>query len=568
MTEPILSARNVHVYFQLPGGGRLHAVRGIDLDLFRGETVAIVGESGAGKSAFAKAILHLHQLPFTPNRTKIEGSVSLNAPFSADLVRASDDVIRDARARAVGMIFQDALSALNPVHRIGDQIEEALRQVKPGIDREAAANQVYNIVRAIGLPDPERAIRAFPHQLSGGQCQRVMIAIAAVRFPVALIADEPTTALDVTVQAQILKLLKSIQDIRGMGMLFISHDLGVVAEIADRVAVMYAGEIVEIGTSAKVFSAPEHAYTRALLASRPGMGSRRRPTVPAAIGSTKETSGAVKSAPVLTTDKVSFGYRSRLFGRGSHRFVLQDLSLDIEPGEVHGLVGESGSGKSTFGRLALGFLKPDSGSIKTCGTTPYAVRGVHRRDLRRNVQVVYQDSATALNPRMSLGHSAAEGLVINGMALEDAREEVHRLFDRVRLPTALMNRYPHEVSGGQRQRVCIARAIATKPRLLIADEPVTALDVSVQAQILDLFGELQAELGLAMLLISHDLGVVRELSCKVSVMHNGRIVETGSTADVFGHPRTAYSQKLISSIPGQNSTLDKVAVRTTMAGKG
>lgn len=542
MADPVLSARSVHVRFDTPTG-QVHAVRGIDLDLHPGETVAIVGESGAGKSAFAKAILHLHQLPFTPNRTHVDGTIDLNQPFVARLSDASEDVIRKARARAVGMIFQDALSALNPVQRIGPQIAEAVRQAEPETSKEDVAAAVLDIVGGIGLPNPDETIHAYPHQLSGGQCQRVVIAIAAIRHPVALIADEPTTALDVTVQAQILKLLKSLQQLRGMAMLFITHDLDVVADIADRVVVMRNGEVVELGVTRDIFARPQHPYTRSLLASRPGargLGQVR----PASVGQSRtETSTMIK------VDKVSFSYGGGLFDRKRSDLVLKDTSLRVDTGEVHGIVGESGSGKSTLGRLLLGFLRPSSGTVKACGEAPHTVQGEARQAFRRNVQVIYQDSATALNPRMTLGRSAAEGLEIHGQGAAKARAEVQDLFERVRLPVALMDRFPHEVSGGQRQRVCIARALATKPKLLIADEPVTALDVSVQARILELFAELQSDLGLTMLFISHDLGVVRELCSRVSVMHQGRVVEVGPTDRVLDNPETDYTRTLINSLP-------------------
>ena len=544
MADPVLSARGVHVRFDTPTG-QVHAVRGIDLDLYPGETVAIVGESGAGKSAFAKAILQLHQLPFTPNRTHIDGTIDLHAPFAARLSDASAEVIRKARAKAVGMIFQDALSALNPVQRIGPQIAEAVRQAEPEASKEDVAEAVLDIVGAIGLPNPDETIHAYPHQLSGGQCQRVVIAIAAIRHPVALIADEPTTALDVTVQAQILNLLKSLQELRGMAMLFISHDLGVVADIADRVVVMRDGKVVELGVTRDIFTRPQHSYTRMLLASRPGargLGQLR----PVEVGQP-----SIEASPMIKVDKVSFAYGGGLFDRRRSGLVLKDASLRVDTGEVHGVVGESGSGKSTLGRLLLGFLRPSGGTVETCGQAPHTVRGAARRVFRRNVQVIYQDSATALNPRMTLGRSAAEGLEIHGQSAAGARTEVRELFGRVGLPVALMDRFPHEVSGGQRQRVCIARALATKPKLLIADEPVTALDVSVQAQILELFAELQSGLGLTMLFISHDLGVVRELCSRVSVMHKGHVVEAGRTEDILGNPETEYTRTLLSSQPAR-----------------
>lgn len=550
MVDPILSARNVQVRFDTAGGS-IHAVRGVDLDFIPGETVAIVGESGAGKSAFAKAILHLHQVPFTPNRTHVTGEISLKRPFEASLVDIDPQTLRRVRAQAIGMIFQDALSALNPVQRIGPQVAEAIKQARPDTSPGALQSQVIEILDAIGLPNPTDRVRDFPHELSGGQCQRVMIAIAAVRHPVAIIADEPTTALDVTVQAQILRLLKALQDQRGMAMLFISHDLGVVSEIADRVLVMYQGEVVESGSAADVLQRPSHAYTKRLLASQPN--ARRRPSANAATIGARNGTGAVNgegvAAPAIEADGVSFAYARGFLGGARTAPVVNNVSFSMQEGHVHGLVGESGSGKSTLGRLVLGFLKPRSGTIRTLGRAPHSLKGQEESAFRKAVQVVYQDSASALNPRLTLGRSAAEGLIIHGMSVADARAQARVLFDQVRLPQALMERFPHEVSGGQRQRVCIARALALKPRLLIADEPVTALDLSVQAQILDLFGELQADLGLSMLFISHDLGVVRALCDTVSVMHKGAIVEGGDTETVFDAPQTAYSQNLIASVP-------------------
>ncbi|MEO0989756.1 MAG: ABC transporter ATP-binding protein [Pseudomonadota bacterium] len=539
MTEPLVSIRDVQVHFDSPLG-RVHAVKGVDLDLFPGETLALVGESGAGKSAFAKSLLQLNEPPFTPRHTRVEGQMSLRLPFEADLINPTPAVLREVRAKAIGMVFQDSLSALNPVKRIGQQIAEALAKSGRVADGDIPA-AVLEMVRAIGLPEPESTVDAYPHQLSGGQCQRVVIAMAAIRHPVALIADEPTTALDVTVQAQILRLLKDLCQTRQMAMLFISHDLGVVAEIADRVAVMRHGKIVELTTRGALFAKPRQAYTRTLLASRPG---RRGVTPPLAHDTNDQ-------APVIVAQGVSYSYGAGLWGGGRGGLALDDVSLTVYPGESHGLVGESGSGKSTFGRVILGFLAPSLGHIQTCGRVPDDVRGDDRMEFRRDVQVIYQDSATALNPRMPLGRSAAEGLEIRGMPRVEALAKVGRLFDQVGLPRALLTRFPHEVSGGQRQRVCIARALALRPKLLIADEPVTALDVSVQAQILDLFRDLQAELSLAMVFISHDLDVVGELCSRVSVMHRGRIVEHGTAQQVLQDPSTSYAKSLVESIPGQ-----------------
>ncbi len=539
-TKPLIRARDVNVYFDTLSG-TVHAVRGIDLDLFAGETLALVGESGAGKSAFAKALLQLNQPPFTPINNRVEGELSLLNPFQIDLIKPSKAELKKVRSRAIGMIFQDSLSALNPVKTVESQIAEALRQ-SGRIGQADITAEVIRMIDAIGLPDPELMAKAYPHQLSGGQCQRVVIAIAAIRYPIALIADEPTTALDVTVQAQILRLLKGLCQSRDMAMLFISHDLGVVAEIADRVAVLRDGLIVEIASKEALFTKPVHDYTKRLIALRPGrrdslMGLRswENPDVP----------------PVVEARNISFNYSSGVFKKVRTVKALDGVDLTVLGGETHGILGESGSGKSTLGRVILGFLAPSSGEIRTCGREPSRLKTSDRLDFRKEAQVIYQDSLSALNPRMTLGNSAAEGLRMRNVTRPEALKRVTELFEMVGLPQMLMDRFPNEVSGGQRQRVCIARALALKPKLLIADEPVTALDVSVQSQILDLFKNLKAELDLAMILISHDIDVIAEVCDNVSVIRKGAIVEQGVTDDVLTKPQSDYTRNLMVSMPGK-----------------
>ena len=539
-TKPLIRARDVNVYFDTLSG-TVHAVRGIDLDLFAGETLALVGESGAGKSAFAKALLQLNQPPFTPINNRVEGELSLLNPFQIDLIKPSKAELKNVRSRAIGMIFQDSLSALNPVKTVEAQIAEALRQ-SGRIGQADIAAEVIRMIDAIGLPDPESVANAYPHQLSGGQCQRVVIAIAAIRYPMALIADEPTTALDVTVQAQILRLLKGLCQSRDMAMLFISHDLGVVAEIADRVAVLRDGLIVEIASKEALFTKPEHDYTKRLIALRPG----RRDSPKGSRG--RENPDAT---PVVEARKISFNYSSGVFKKVRTVKALDGVDLTVLSGETHGILGESGSGKSTLGRVILGFLAPSSGEIRTCGREPSRLKTSDRLDFRKEAQVIYQDSLSALNPRMTLGDSAAEGLRMRNVTRPEALKRVTELFEMVGLPQMLMDRFPNEVSGGQRQRVCIARALTLKPKLLIADEPVTALDVSVQSQILDLFKNLKAELDLAMIFISHDIDVIAEVCDKVSVIRKGAIVEQGVTGDVLTKPQSDYTRNLMASMPGK-----------------
>mgnify|MGYP001383613150 FL=1 len=539
-TKPLIRARDVNVYFDTLSG-TVHAVRGIDLDLFAGETLALVGESGAGKSAFAKALLQLNQPPFTPINNRVEGELSLLNPFQIDLIKPSKAELKNVRSRAIGMIFQDSLSALNPVKTVEAQIAEALGQ-SGRIGQADIAAEVIRMIGAIGLPDPELLAKAYPHQLSGGQCQRVVIAIAAIRYPMALIADEPTTALDVTVQAQILRLLRGLCQSRDMAMLFISHDLGVVAEIADRVAVLRDGLIVEIASKEALFTKPEHDYTKRLIALRPGrrdspkgLRSWENPDVP----------------PVVEARKISFNYSSGVFKKVRTVKALDGVDLTVFSGETHGILGESGSGKSTLGRVILGFLAPSSGELRTCGREPSRLKTSDRLDFRKEAQVIYQDSLSALNPRMTLGNSAAEGLRMRNVTRPEALKRVTELFEMVGLPQMLMDRFPNEVSGGQRQRVCIARALTLKPKLLIADEPVTALDVSVQSQILDLFKNLKAELDLAMIFISHDIDVIAEVCDNVSVIRKGAIVEQGVTGDVLTKPQSDYTRNLMASMPGK-----------------
>ena len=545
MADPILTARDVRVRFDTPRGV-VDAVRGVDLEIAPGETLALVGESGSGKSAFAKALLRLHQPPFTPPRTTIEGRlIYTRRQGPVDLVRADDATIRSVRAREIGMVFQDALSALNPVVRIGDQVVEALHSAEPALPRAAARAAAVEIFHRIALPDPVERARSYPHQLSGGQRQRVMMAIAAVRKPRLLIADEPTTAVDVTVQARLVALLKDLQGASGMAMLFISHDLGLVAQIADRVAVMRAGRVVETAAVDALYARPQHPYTRTLLSSLPG---QRRVAASPSRPAPGPPRGADPDPVALHDVTVTFG--DTLFRRHRTVTAVDRVSLTVARGARLGLVGESGSGKSTLGRVILGLLRPDRGRVRVGGADPGRMTRAALKAFRVRVQAVFQDSAASLNPRMTVLDSVEEGLVIHRIATGvERRRRCEAMLERVGLDPALGARYPHMLSGGQRQRVTIARSLVLQPEILIADEPVSALDVSVQAQILDLLRGLHAEMGLTLVFISHDLWVVRELCDRVAVMRQGAIVEHGATDTLFAAPRHPYTKLLVASAP-------------------
>ena len=540
MAEPILAARGVHVRFDT-AAGQVHAVRGVDLDIHASETVALVGESGSGKSAFAKSFLRLHQPPFTTPRTHIEGNIVLSRPDGPiDLIALSDAEMRAARARDIGIIFQDALSALNPTKRAGEQIAEALGEASPGIRPEEAKAMAVDILDRVGIPDAGTKSRAYPHQLSGGQRQRVMIAIAAVRSPQLLIADEPTTALDVTVQARLLRLLKDIQIESRMAMLFITHDLTIVAEIADRVAVMNQGQIVEIAPTREIFGAPRHDYTKHLLASLPGR--RARP----AHG---PKAGRQSDDPLIRASGVSVTFGGTMFRKAPPVHALRSVDLSVYRGERLGIVGESGSGKTTLGRVILGLQSPTAGSLRVGGRNPFRLNRDETLRFRRKTQVVFQDTAASLDPRMAIGQSVWEGLEIHRIGKPDDRDaRVRAALEQVGLNPEFAGRFPHMLSGGERQRVNIARSLVIEPEILIADEPVSALDVSIQAQILDLLNALHDDLGLTMVFISHDLWVVRELCERVAVMKDGEIVETGQTEQLFEAPSHPYTRDLLGSV--------------------
>ncbi len=528
MTAPLLSVRDLSVAFR-QGGRETLAVDRVSFDVGPGETVALVGESGSGKSVSALSILKLLTYPPASHPS---GEILFKG---RDLLLASEDELRTVRGNAVTMVFQEPMTSLNPLHTIDRQIGEILSLHK-GLDGEPARERTLALLRQVGIRDPETRLGAYPHELSGGQRQRVMIAMALANEPDLLIADEPTTALDVTVQAQILKLLAELKASRGMAMLFITHDLGIVRKIADRVCVMTHGRIVEQGPVEDVFERPQHEYTRKLLAAEPkGRASPPRADAPTIVG----------AQDLKVWFPIRKGFLKKVVG---HVKAVDGITVAVREGETVGVVGESGSGKTTLG-LAMLRLIGSEGPIVYMGQRLDGLSSSQMRPLRRNLQVVFQDPYGSLSPRMSVAEIVGEGLSVVGDAgsLEEQREIVAQALVDVGLDPSTMDRYPHEFSGGQRQRIAIARAMALKPRFVVLDEPTSALDMSVQAQIVDLLRELQRKHNLAYLFISHDLRVVRALSNHVVVMQNGRVVEQGPAEDLFERPQTDYTRALLAA---------------------
>ncbi|KVM93084.1 dipeptide ABC transporter ATP-binding protein [Burkholderia stagnalis] len=553
-------------------GATFDAVRGVSFHVDRGETLAIVGESGSGKSVTSLALMRLVE---HGGGTITRGRIAFRRRNGTqlDLAQASAATMRGVRGADIAMIFQEPMTSLNPVFTVGDQISEAiaLHQSKSASDARAEALRLLDLVR---IPEARRVFARYPHQLSGGMRQRVMIAMALSCRPALLIADEPTTALDVTIQAQILQLIRGLQDEMNMGVVFITHDMGVVAEVADRVLVMYRGEKVEEGDAPRIFAAPEHRYTRALLAAVPRLGSMQGTDVPEKFPLLKvEGAAAAEAVPPVADDAAAlaqpavdaaappvlrvrdlvtrFPVKSGLFGRVSqYVHAVERVSFELRPGETLALVGESGCGKSTTGRSLLRLVESQSGSIEFDGRDISAMKGADLQALRRNIQFIFQDPFASLNPRLTVGFSIMEPLLVHGVASgRAAQERVDWLLDRVGLPAEAARRYPHEFSGGQRQRIAIARALALNPKVVIADESVSALDVSVQAQIVNLMLDLQRELGVAYLFISHDMAVVERISHRVAVMYLGQIVEIGPRRAVFEAPQHPYTKKLMSAVP-------------------
>ncbi|WP_018719541.1 ABC transporter ATP-binding protein [Arhodomonas aquaeolei] len=529
----VLDVRGLTI--SLPEGAeRAHAVEDVNFTIAENELLCIVGESGSGKSMTAHAIMGL--LP-APHVKVADGEAILNG---RDVFTRSEAEQRAMRGGDVGMIFQEPMTALNPLMRVGEQIDEALR-AHADMDAARRRERVLELLAAVGLPDPESLRRSYPFRLSGGQRQRVMIAMALALEPRLLIADEPTTALDVTTQKQILELIQRMQRELGMAVMFITHDFGVVAEIADRVAVMQEGRCVEIGTADEVLNRPQHPYTRELIAAVPHYIEHR-------------DAFNREGEPLLDAQNVRkvFSLGGGFLRRGRELVAADDVSLTIHPGETVGIVGESGSGKSTLGRCLLGLHRADGGQIVFDGTDLNRLGRRAFHPFRQRIQMVFQDPYASLNPRYKVGRIVAQGPLAFGTPRSEAYARARELLELVGLDASAAERFPHEFSGGQRQRISIARALALDPELLVADEPVSALDVSVQTQVLDLLDDIRHRLGLAMMFITHDLRVAAQVSDTIAVMQTGRIVEVGTSKEVFSNPQHPYTQELLAAIPGQN----------------
>jgi ABC-type glutathione transport system ATPase component len=533
-SEALLGVVDLRVGFATEGG-RVQAVDGVSFELGPGEVLAIVGESGSGKSVTAQAVMGL-----IPSRNAtVEGSIRLRG---RELTGASEDELQKVRGAEIAMVFQDPMTSLNPVYRVGAQIAEAIQAHRPEVGRAEARKRTIELLDAVGIPEPERRVDRYPHEFSGGMRQRAMIAMALALEPEILIADEPTTALDVTIQAQILELLRRLNRERGLATILITHDFGVVAELADRVLVMHHGRIVERGDVDGVFHATNDPYTRKLLDAvvRLDQAPPLRP--------------ARHEAPLLeVTDLVKHFPMKRglLFEREVDRVRAVDgVSFSVARGETLGLVGESGSGKSTLSRTVLQLLRPTSGSVRFEGDEVAGLSRRQMRPLRADMQMIFQDPYASLNPRKRVGQIVGEPLRVQGRASgAELRRQVHELLERVGLSPEHYDRYPHEFSGGQRQRIGIARALSLRPKLIVADEPVSALDVSIRAQILDLLAGLQEELGLTYVFVAHDIGVVRHVSDRIAVMHEGRIVEQGPADRVCERPSDPYTKALLAAVP-------------------
>ncbi|MGO3523257.1 MAG: dipeptide ABC transporter ATP-binding protein [Brevibacterium aurantiacum] len=583
MSENLLEVRDLTI---TPAGARAPVLENVSLSLAPGERVGLIGESGSGKSLTAQSVMGL-----LPEELRAEGSVSLQG-FSGNILEAKEKTLARMRSNLVSMVFQEPMSALNPLMRIGDQIAEAMR-----IHGAVARGDILDLLTSVHMPDPGSARSAYPHQMSGGQRQRVMLAIALANSPQLLICDEPTTALDVTVQKHMLELIAERVAAVQAGLLFITHDLAVVAEVCERVIVMYAGRIVESGTVRQIFTDPQHEYTRGLLASsdlEATDGNGKLYTLKTALsyaGPVDETSpvdeagpgdedelsagdgaadvrepAAVREsraasareaptvggvAPLIEVSGVSKHFRSRglLLRRRAPVRALEDISFSVASGQRLGIVGESGSGKSTLLNILSGLDRPSSGHVRVGDIRVESASSSALRSLRENLQIVFQDPFASLDPRMRIEDIVSEPLVARGLGREERLARVEEMLQAVDLDTKVMRRYPHQFSGGQRQRISIARALVTRPQILVADEPVSALDVSVRAQVLNLFTDLVDDYALTLLFVSHDLGVVKHLCSDVIVMKDGHIVESGSTEDIYANPREDYTRRLIAATP-------------------
>lgn len=567
----MLQVKDLKVRFKTRDGF-VEAVKGSSFTLKKGETVGIVGESGSGKSVTSLAIMRLHD----PTATVIEGQLLLN---DTDILKLDEDEMRHIRGNQIAMIFQEPMTSLNPVLTCGHQVTEAIR-LHLGVNSEEAKERAIQLFNEVQLPRPEVMFNSYPHQISGGQKQRIMIAMALSCDPEILIADEPTTALDVTVQKTIIELLQRLKAERNMSLIFISHDLGVVSEIADRVIVMYKGDIVEEAATKTIFSNPKHPYTKGLLACRPSpeYHLKRLPVVADFLDSSGKNGTSIEKIreqyaykpeeisqhrkklyeqkPILKINELCtwFPVGGGLFGKKKDYVkAVNKVSFDVYPGETLGLVGESGCGKSTLGRSILRLVEPTSGNVNFENTDLRKLGKHDMRNMRRDIQIIFQDPYSSLNPRLTVGDSLMEPLQVHQLYENNTKRKkrVLELLERVNLPVEYFNRYPHEFSGGQRQRIVIARALALHPKFIICDESVSALDVSVQAQVLNLIRELQQEFNLTYIFISHDLSVIKHISDRVMVMNKGEIVESGGPDEIYYHPQNEYTKRLIDSIPGK-----------------
>jgi len=561
---PLLQITDLAVTFENEGKSTT-ALHGISLQVNRGEILAVVGESGSGKSVTSLSILQLLPTP-AANYRRGEIIYSADGIQSTNLLQLGNRQMQAIRGQSIAMIFQEPMTSLNPVLTCGNQVQEAILQHKKCSKQEAKV-QTLALFEKVKLPEPVRIYKSYPHQLSGGQKQRVMIAMAMSCGPSLLIADEPTTALDVTVQRTILNLIRDLQREQNMGVIFISHDLAVVAEIADRIAVMYKGKIVEQGPARQILHQPSHPYTRALLACRPILHQRgdRLPVVEDFLGRKEhepelkliaavKPSPAIENQPLLQVKDLSvwFGAGKNWLGKSTPvTRAVDGVSFDVYKGETLGLVGESGCGKTTLGRAILQLIKPTSGEVMLDGKNLGTLSPAELRVIRRDIQIIFQDPYSSLNPRIRIGDAIREPMDVHGLGAtaKQRKENVMDLLEKVSLSPDHYNRYPHEFSGGQRQRIGIARALALHPSFIICDESVSALDVSVQAQVLNLLNDLKKDFGFTSIFISHDLAVVKYISDRIMVMNRGKIVESGDADEVYNHPREAYTRRLIEAVP-------------------
>lgn len=557
----MLTINNLTVSFK----GSTPVVKGISIKVNKGETVGLVGESGSGKSISSLSVMGL-----LPSTATLDGSIVFTKANGEQVELATSEKLypQNIRGKEIAMIFQEPMTALNPTLRCGEQVDEIM-QVNLGYSKKQAKERTLHLFNEVLLPDPSKAYLAYPHELSGGQRQRVMIAMAIACNPQLLIADEPTTALDVTVQKEILELLKSLKNKYGMGLIFISHDLRIVSEVCERIVVMRHGEIVEQGASSDIFNNPQHLYTKALISCLPPLNSRpeRLLTVKEF---TEQESPSIRiesdearrehhrkiyaHPPLLKVKELEAGYSfgGSLFSKGKNLFkAVKKVGFDVYPGETFGLVGESGCGKTSLGRTLVGLVQSLSGSIEFEGKRIDKLRGEELRSIRRDIQMIFQDPFSSLNPKITVGEAIMEPMRVHGVGKneQDRLAKMNFLLSKVELPLDVASRYPHEFSGGQRQRIVIARALALEPKLVICDESVSALDVSVQAQVLNLLNDLKKELGLTYIFISHDLSVVRYVSDRVMVMQKGELVELNEADKLYNEPQNDYTKKLIGAIP-------------------